>query len=64
MTDVERCLREIEKAESAVRECCDFSTYLWLQDWREELELLRRQNRSTFIASHPVLPARLLEPIS
>ena len=42
--EIERCLREIAAAERAVREHCDFGAYLWLQDWREELELLRRQD--------------------
>lgn len=42
MTEAERCRREIEQAEAAVWERCGFGEYCWLQDWREELELIRQ----------------------
>lgn len=37
-TDTERCLQEIAQAQAAVMERCALGDYLWLQDWREELE--------------------------
>jgi len=45
MTDLERCLEEIAAATQAVLEHCDFGSYLWLQDWREERALLEREER-------------------
>lgn len=47
MTDIERCEAEIRQAEAAVLEYCDFGSYIWLQDWREELALVSGQSPIT-----------------
>lgn len=41
MSEAERCEAEIRNATAAVLDRCGFGEYIWMQDWREELALIR-----------------------